>query len=87
MALELSLELPKPTASRIFLMEFIKSYGRKDNPTLPPQEVPLKEIKEVVIENDLWFGAGIDWLDFIFKKETLGTLQTNEDKSSVVWNS
>lgn len=75
--------LPRPQASRERIDSFIRSYGRTENPGLPPQGVPLRELRRLENSENLWFGVDTDMVDHIVSRQALGVVSIDLKKGLV----
>ena len=75
-----------PKDSRKFLIQFIKNYGRDDNPDLPPQPVPIVLIHQVENQRGLYFGPNTDAMVFIHAQDVLkSTLRIDGQNNTVTY--
>ncbi len=65
----------KPAESRKRLLSIIRN---AESP------LPIKQVREIEYKEKLWFGPGIDAIDFLFAKEALGVIRIDLKNDLVV---
>lgn len=65
----------KPAKSRERLLKIILTAKKP---------LPIKQVLEIECNEKLWFGPGIDAIDFLFAKEALGIIRIDPKTDQVI---
>jgi len=84
-SLEVEQGIPRPKAAGNYLLAVLQTYGRQEDRSVPPTPVPVSVITELEDEKNLWFGPGVDAIDYIFTQVDRGVVVFDRVEGTFTW--